>query len=126
MSPTRTWNVVLERTWIWLLSGVVLGVLPILLGWFIGKNDSVSNGELAISSAAIIGGAVSEVVFSQVPSRTYRTTLVLLGVLLVATNTTVYVAAGEIGPERTSLLSYVLFASTCVVAACCVAEAAGR
>lgn len=108
--------------------GVIFGALPILLSLFTAKwTEVMNNGELLISSAAISGGALGELLYADVPSKEklFRTIVGGFCVLACVCNTAAFVAAANFRDNMYGM-SWGLFSATVVAGVSSIVLAAGR
>lgn len=116
------------RMGVWLIFGVVLGTLPVLLSILTGSLGRVlSNGELLISSAAIAGGALGELLYANVPhaEKAFRSSIGGFCIILCICNTAAFMAQEKVVGYITPL-SWWLFAGTIIAGLSSTVMVAGR
>lgn len=129
-------QVIIERLTFWLLFGVILGLLPMVIGAVAGvmsKNGVdfqtlFAKGDVLVSSAAISGGATGEILFAKVPERhrLFKGTLGFFSIMFCLCNAIAYTQIGASSPGTITAISLIFFVSTLMVSAVCVGMAAGR
>jgi hypothetical protein len=137
--PTPVWKLIVVRVVVWVLFGVVFGLLPLIISIIkdaasaegLHLSSVLGKGELLMIGAVIAAGSLGELLATWLRASDGMGTKVLrilTGFTVLAAftgNTILYVYAGSLSPSAIANLSLIFFSVTVIGSTVAVGTAAG-